>query len=387
MGTTVNQVTASFAKTANQEAKSNEETKHSSKGMIACLKEKIVPIFEQISSLFSCDSFQTAKYSKDFFNPSLEKLKKAEKLVIIGAGPAGYTAAFYAARAHLKPVVYEGGMESVSQLATTTDVENFPGFPEGIQGPELIDRMRRQAERFGAKLITEDVVSVDFSKYPFIVKGQNQIHEALAVIIATGAKAKRLDIPGTREGELWNHGVSTCATCDGPLPMFRNKKLYVIGGGDSALERALFLTKFASKVYVVHRRGDLRASKILQKRVLEHPKIEMVWNSIITKVSGEKVVNQVIDKNLITSEEQTRDAGGLFFAVGHTPNTAFLQGQVNTDEKGLIKVSGIRTNIPRVYAAGDVHDGEFCQAATAAGFGCMAALTAERDLSTVGLAD
>jgi len=316
-------------------------------------------------------------------------MKKA-KVVIIGSGPAGYTAAIYAARANLSPVVYEGFFSGPAggQLMTTTEVENYPGFPEGITGPELMESFRKQAIRFGTTMLQEDVVDVDFSKHPFIVRGKTNEYEALSVIIATGATANRLEVPGAGDGEFWQRGVTACAVCDGAMPIFRNKDLYVIGGGDSAVEEATFLTKFGSKVYIVHRRDQLRASKIMQERALSHPKIEMVWDSVVLKVSGDSVVRQVTIKNLKTGEETVRDAGGLFFAVGHTPNTAFLKEQIELHDNGYIKVTPgtSQTSVPLVYAAGDAQDHVYRQAITAAGSGCMAAIEAERELSARGLA-
>ncbi len=311
-----------------------------------------------------------------------------EKLVIIGSGPAGYTAAIYAARANLNPVMFLG-FPSGGQLTTTTDVENFPGFPEGISGPTLVEHFHKQAARFGTKMIYEDVIKVDFSSHPYKITTAEREVLADAVIISTGAAAKRLDIPGANEGELWQKGVTACAVCDGAMPIFRNKDLYVIGGGDSAIEEATFLTKFGKKVYLVHRRDELRASKIMQDRALNHPKIEILWNSAVIKVEGEKVVQNVTIQNLQTNEVSKREAGGLFFAVGHTPNTNFLKGQIDLYDTGYIKVEPgtTRTNKSLVYACGDAMDHTYRQAITAAGTGCMAAIDAERELSARGLAD
>lgn len=315
-------------------------------------------------------------------------MKKA-KLVIIGSGPAGYTAAIYAARANLEPVLFEGFFNGPAggQLMTTTEVENYPGFPAGISGPELMDHFRQQALRFGTEILTEDVESVEFAKHPFIIRGKQNSIEALGVIIATGATAIRLDIPGAGEGELWQKGVTACAICDGAMPIFRNKHLYVIGGGDSAIEEATFLTKFGSKVFIVHRRDKLRASKIMQQRALNHPKIEILWDSVVSKVEGDSVVRSVTINNLKTGQEEKREAAGLFFAVGHKPNTDFLQGQIALHENGYIKVEPgtSRTNLEFVYAAGDAQDHVYRQAITAAGSGCMAAIEAERELSARGL--
>ncbi|MCE5294473.1 MAG: thioredoxin-disulfide reductase [Chlamydiales bacterium] len=312
-----------------------------------------------------------------------------KKVVIIGSGPAGYTAAIYAGRARLEPVVFEGFFSGISggQLMTTTDVENFPGFPEGISGPDMMDLFKKQAIRFGTNCLTEDVVSVDLSVHPFVVKGNQSKFLADTIIIATGATAKRLDIPGTRDNEFWQKGVSACAVCDGAIPIFRNKDLFVIGGGDAACEEAMFLTKYASKVYLVHRRDELRASKIMAERTIKHPKIEMLWDSVVEAVEGENVVSSVTVRNLKTNQVQKYAAGGLFFAVGHVPNTGFLGGQVELHENGYIKVvpGTTQTSVEGVYAAGDVQDHVYRQAISAAGTGCMAALEAERYLSASGL--
>lgn len=316
---------------------------------------------------------------------------KKVTLVIIGSGPAGYTAAIYAARANMKPVLFEGFFSGPAggQLMTTTEVENYPGFPEGISGSELMDNFRKQALRFGTEVLTDDVESVDFQQHPYTIKGKNHSFQADAVIIATGATANRLDIPGAGEGEggFWQKGVTACAVCDGAMPIFRNKHLYVIGGGDSAVEEATFLTKFGSKVFIVHRRDKLRASKIMQERALHHPKIEILWDSVVTNVEGNSVVSHVTVKNLKTGQETRNEAGGLFFAVGHTPNTAFLKGQVELHENGYIKVQPgtSKTSVDLVFAAGDAHDHVYRQAITAAGSGCMASIEAERELSTRGL--
>jgi len=304
------------------------------------------------------------------------------KLAIIGSGPAGYTAAIYAARANLEPVLFEGFESGPAggQLMTTTDVENYPGFPEGISGPELMKRFREQAHRFGTKTFLEDVEHVDFSKKPFKVVGKKHSFLADCVIIATGAFAKRLDIPGTRDGELWQKGVSACAVCDGAMPIFRGKELFVIGGGDSAVEEATFLTKYGTKVYIVHRRDELRASKIMQQRALEHPKITILWDSVIAKVEGKNAVESVVIENVNTKEQKTMPAGGVFFAVGHKPNTDFLTKQLELHDNGYIKVEkgSTRTNIEGVFACGDAMDHVYRQAITAAGTGCMAAMDAEK---------
>ncbi len=310
-----------------------------------------------------------------------------KKLVIIGSGPAAYTAAIYAARANLHPLVFEGFYSGPGgQLMTTTEVENYPGFPDGVTGPALMEMMRKQAEKFGTTILTEDVIEVTLGSRPFIVKGGTTTVSTEALIIATGATAKRLDVPGTRDGELWQKGVTACAVCDGAAPLFRDKDLYVFGGGDTAVEEAIFLTKYGKKVYIVHRREELRASKVMAERVLKHPKIEMIWNHVLVKVEGDKVVSRVVLKDVNSNAETTHDAGGVFFAIGHTPNTAFLKGQVELHPNGYIKVKEgtSYTNIEGVFAAGDVQDHVYRQAVTAAGSGCMAALDAERWLSEKG---
>jgi thioredoxin reductase (NADPH) len=316
---------------------------------------------------------------------------KKAKVVIIGSGPAGYTAAIYSSRANLEPVLFEGFFSGPAggQLMTTTDVENFPGFPEGISGPLLMEHFRKQAARFGTILVSDDVLEVDFSKHPYTVRGKNQEILADSVIISTGATAKRLDIPGTHDGELWQKGVTACAVCDGAMPIFRDKDLYVIGGGDSAIEEATFLTKFAKKVYLVHRRDELRASKIMQQRAFDHPKLEVIWDTVITCVDGEHIVEKVHLKNVKTGEEKLCDAGGVFFAVGHKPNTDFLKGHIDLYDTGYIKVEEgtTRTSKELVFACGDAMDHVYRQAITAAGTGCMAAIEAERELAARGLAD
>lgn len=318
-------------------------------------------------------------------------MSNKRKVVIVGSGPAGYTAAIYAARANLEPVLFEGFMTGPAggQLMITTDVENFPGFPEGVMGPQLMMTMRKQAERFGTEVIAEDVKSIDFSSYPYNVKGSKQEFSAYAVIIATGASARRLDIPGTNDGEFWQKGVTACAVCDGAMPIFRNQKLYVIGGGDSACEEAIFLTKFGSEVFLVHRRDELRASKIMQQRVLNHPKVTVLWDSVLTKVDGDDVVRNVTIQNVKSKEEQVHEAGGVFFAIGHDPNTEFLNGQLELHDNGYLKVTPgtTRTSKEHVYACGDVQDYTYRQAVTAAGTGCMAALEAERELAEKGHLD
>jgi len=303
------------------------------------------------------------------------------QIVIIGSGPAGFTAALYAARANLNPLVLKG-IEAGGQLMLTTDVENYPGFPEGILGPELMELFEKQAVRFGAEMLQQNATKVDFSERPFRVWSGDEEHVARAVIVATGAKAKMLGLASERE--LLGHGVSTCATCDGFF--FRDQDLVVVGGGDSAMEEALFLTRFASKVKVVHRRDELRASKIMQDRAFENEKIEFVWDSVVTDVLGSGKVEGVQLRNVKTGEESDLAAGGVFLAIGHTPNTEIFRGQLDMDDVGYLRVEEptTRTSVEGAFAAGDAVDHIYRQAVTAAGMGCKAAIDAERWLELQG---
>lgn len=331
----------------------------------------------------------------------------SEKLVIIGSGPAGWTCAIYAARANLSPLVYEGAISEenrlrgtlpLGQLNLTTEVENFPGFPEGILGPELMIRSREQAARFGSRIVTEDVASVDLKRRPFVISDSTgQTVETEAVVIATGASANYLGLES--EHFYKNHGVSACAVCDGALPRFRNQPLVVIGGGDSAAEEGSYLSKFASTIHLVHRRDSLsRASPIMAQRILGNPKVKPIWNSVveevlgehITTAGGEKLPNMtgVRVKNLKTGDTTTVKAAGMFLAIGHTPNTQFLKGQLELDSQGFIVLKEpfrTTTSIEGVFAAGDVADPTYKQAITAAGMGCKAALDAERWLAGRGV--
>ncbi len=346
-----------------------------------------------------------------------------ERVVIVGSGPAGWAAAIYASRAKLDPLVIEGaiteenrirGTLPLGQLSMTTEVENYPGFPagdlahylktslpeelvpyrgdghmEGVTGPELMELMRQQAKNFGTRIMTDDVVSVDLSKSPFELKTlEGQQITAHSLIVATGARANYLGLPS--EDQYKNRGVSACAVCDGALPRFRNKPLVVVGGGDSAMEEASYLTKFASTVYIIHRRGEFRASKIMAQRVLDNPKITVKWYSAVEEVLGDEKagVTGVLLKNLQTNAMEKLDTSGMFCAIGHTPNTDFLTGQIQTDDKGYVIYSQpFRTNtsVDGVFAAGDVADSYYRQAITSAGTGCMAALDAERWLASHGV--
>jgi thioredoxin reductase (NADPH) len=317
-------------------------------------------------------------------------------VVIIGSGPAGYTAAIYAARANLDPVVYVGIPKNDpgpilpgGQLMLTTDVENYPGFPEGVGGPDMMDLFRRQAERFESTLIEDDIVSCDFSQKPFALKAASgETVRAHAVIIATGATANWMGLENEMRLARSGGGVSACAVCDGALPLFRNQPLAVVGGGDTAMEEATYLTKFGSTVYIIHRRDELRASKIMQERLLSKPNAKMMWNKVVTDVLGDDQVTGVVLKDTKTGEESTLDVKGLFIAIGHTPATKFLKGSgIELDDAGyvVLPTRSSATNIDGVFAAGDVADAHYRQAVTAAGMGCQAAIDAERWLGEKGL--
>jgi thioredoxin reductase (NADPH) len=307
------------------------------------------------------------------------------KVAIIGSGPAGFTAAVYAARANLEPVLFEGPQPG-GQLTITTDVENYPGFPEGVMGPEMMDKFRKQAQRFGTQCIFKEVTKVDFSVRPFLLEVEDTKYTADAVIISTGATARLLELPN--RDRYMGYGVSACATCDGFF--FKEQEIAVVGGGDSAMEEATFLTKFASRVYVIHRRDELRASKIMQERALKNRKIEFLWSTAVVDVIGEQknghpAMTGVRLKNLKNGEEYERPFTGLFFAIGHIPNTRIFKGQIDLDAQGYIitQPKSTKTNVPGVFAAGDAQDNYYRQAVTAAGTGCMAAIDAERYLESL----
>ncbi|MCO4100943.1 MAG: thioredoxin-disulfide reductase [Gemmatimonas sp.] len=317
-----------------------------------------------------------------------------ENIVIIGSGPAAWTAAIYAARANLNPLVFEGepvGTELPGgQLMLTTDIENFPGFPEAISGPELMDRVKAQAVHHGTRVVSELVKQVDLSQRPFtITPNYSGAVTAHTVVIATGAAAKWIGLESEIRLAQQGGGVSACAVCDGAMPFYRNKRLAVVGGGDTAMEEAMYLTKFASEVVVIHRRDSFRASKVMANRVLTHPKVRVLWNSQVTEVLGDEFITGLRLQDTVNGSTSEIEVGGLFVAIGHTPNTKFLGGQIDTSEHGYIKVAPWRTstNIEGVYAAGDVIDDYYRQAITSAGTGCMAALEAERWLGHHGIGE
>ena len=304
-------------------------------------------------------------------------VKNFYDVIIIGSGPAGFTAGIYTSRAKLKTLLISGSLPG-GQLMTTSEVENYPGFPNGIFGPELMMNMRQQAERFATTIIDDEVLKVDFKKRPFLISTHSETYEGRAILLCTGASPRKLGIDG--EQEFGGRGVSYCATCDGPF--FKGEEIAVIGGGDTAIEEATFLTKFGKAVKIIHRRDFLRASKILQEKAFENSKIQFVWNNVVTRIAGNKKIESIDLKNLTTGKTQNLSVGGLFVAIGHEPNTSIFKDQLELDDKGYVVLKeNTRTSVEGVFAAGDVHDYRYRQAVTAAGFGCMAALDVEKWLS------
>ena len=310
--------------------------------------------------------------------PKIPDAKKTKfDVIIVGAGPSGYTAGIYCSRAGYDTLILSGLLPG-GQLVNTTEVENYPGFENGIMGPDLMIEMRKQSQRMGTTIVDDVVVDTDFRRAPYKVLTSSEEYEAGAVIIATGANPRKMGIEG--EEEFSGKGVSYCATCDGPF--FRNMELVVVGGGDSAIEEATFLTKFATKIHVVHRRGELRASKVMQERAMNNEKIQFHWNSEVIQIKGDQKMQQAVLKNLKTNEEKTIDVGGLFVAIGHIPNTQLSKGQIDLDDEGYIILKNkTHTNMEGIFAAGDVHDRSYRQAITAAGFGCMAAIDVDKFLT------
>jgi thioredoxin reductase (NADPH) len=314
--------------------------------------------------------------------PEAAEGTEVRNVIIIGSGPAGYTAGIYTARAGLKPLLFEGSVTAGGALMNTTDVENFPGFPDGVMGPDLMDGLRKQAERFGAELVTDDVIEVDLSgPVKRVVDGNDEVYLARTVILATGSGYRELGLAD--EKRLSGHGVSWCATCDGFF--FREKKIVVVGGGDTAMEEATFLTRFGQSVTIVHRRGELRASKIMQERAMSNPKISFEWNSEVSAILGEDRVTGLRLRDTTTGEEREIAADGLFIAIGHEPRSDLFKGQIDLDDEGyvLVDAPSTRTNLDGVFACGDVVDHVYRQAITAAGTGCAAALDAERHLAAL----
>jgi len=310
--------------------------------------------------------YEEPTYAKNFYD-----------VIIIGSGPAGFTAGIYTSRAKLKTLIISGSLPG-GQLMTTSEVENYPGFPNGIFGPELMMNMRQQAERFATTVIDDEVLKVDFKKHPFLISTHSETYEGKAILLCTGASPRKLGVDG--EQEFGGRGVSYCATCDGPF--FKGEEIAVIGGGDTAIEEATFLTKFGKSVKIIHRRDFLRASKILQEKAFENSKIQFVWNHVVTRITGNKKIESIDVKNLTTGKTQNLSVGGLFVAIGHEPNTSIFKDQLELDDKGYVVLKeNTRTSVEGVFAAGDVHDYRYRQAVTAAGFGCMAALDVEKWLS------
>ncbi len=327
--------------------------------------------------MMAADAGATVLETNDSDPMKPDKTKTKFDVIIIGAGPSGYTAGIYCSRAGYDTLILSGILPG-GQLVNTTEVENYPGFENGIMGPDLMIDMRKQSQRMGTTIIDDEAVDVDFRRNPFKVLTASEEYEGRAVIIATGANPRKMGLSG--EQTFAGKGVSYCATCDGPF--FRNQEIVVVGGGDSAIEEATFLTKFATTVHIVHRRDELRASKVMQERALNNEKIKFHWDSAVTDIKGDQKMQQVILKNLKTNEESTINAGGLFVAIGHEPNTKLFKGQIDLDDEGYVVLKNkTHTNIEGVFAAGDVHDRSYRQAITAAGFGCMAAIDVDKYLT------
>ncbi|MBT8252176.1 MAG: thioredoxin-disulfide reductase, partial [Nitrosopumilus sp.] len=327
--------------------------------------------------MMAADDGATVLETNDSDPMKPDKVKTKFDVIIIGAGPSGYTAGIYCSRAGYDTLILSG-IPPGGQLVNTTEVENYPGFENGIMGPDLMIDMRKQSQRMGTTIIDDEAVDVDFRRSPFKVLTASEEYEGRAVIIATGANPRKMGLPG--EQEFAGKGVSYCATCDGPF--FRNQEIVVVGGGDSAIEEATFLTKFGTIVHIIHRRDELRASKVMQERAFSNEKIKFHWDSAVTEIKGEQKMQQVTIKNLKTNEESTINAGGLFVAIGHEPNTKLFKGQIDLDDKGYVVLKNkTHTNIEGIFAAGDVHDRTYRQAITAAGFGCMAAIDVDKYLT------
>lgn len=327
--------------------------------------------------MMAADSGATVLEKKDDSPKIPEKKKTKFDVVVIGAGPSGYTAGIYCSRAGYDTLILSGILPG-GQLVNTTEVENYPGFEKGIMGPDLMIEMRKQTQRMGTTIVDDEAINVDFRNTPFKILTGSEEYEGRAVIVATGANPRKLGLEG--EQTFAGKGVSYCATCDGPF--FRNQELIVVGGGDSAIEEATFLTKFATKVHLVHRRNELRASKVMQERAFNNEKIQFHWDSAVIDIKGDQKMQQAIIKNLKTNEEKTLDVGGLFVAIGHEPNTKLFKNQIDLDDEGYIVLKNkTKTNIEGVFAAGDVHDRSYRQAITAAGFGCMAAIDVDKYLT------
>ena len=327
--------------------------------------------------MMAADAGATVLETNDIDPMKPDKTKTKFDVIIIGAGPSGYTAGIYCSRAGYDTLILSGILPG-GQLVNTTEVENYPGFENGIMGPDLMIEMRKQTQRMGTTIIDDEAVDVDFRRSPFKVLTASEEYEGRAVIIATGANPRKMGLDG--EQAFAGKGVSYCATCDGPF--FRNQQIVVVGGGDSAIEEATFLTKFGTTVHIVHRRDELRASKVMQERALNNEKIRIYWDSVVTDIKGDQKMQQVILKNLKTNKETTIDAGGLFVAIGHEPNTKLFKGQIDLDNEGYVVLKNkTHTNIEGVFAAGDVHDRNYRQAITAAGYGCMAAIDVDKYLT------